>query len=152
MVHALSSPCMAHAFYPFLKILALFFVNPQHLAFICVFLIYFINKSNRFKQMDGEKFFYMVEFTLPQLIGERFQKLIPYQRAKVNTYFNEGKLASYTLSMENSKLWAIFIATSEREVEEFLHHLPLSRYMKHKINVLTFHHVQPDKVPAFSMN
>jgi hypothetical protein len=28
----------------------------------------------------------------------------------------------------------------------------LSRYMKHKINVLTFHHVQPDKVPAFSMN
>jgi muconolactone delta-isomerase len=109
-------------------------------------------KIQQIQTMDGEKFQYMVEFTLPQLMGERFQKLIPYQRAKVNTYFNEGKLLSYALSMEKGKLWAIFLATSEREVEDMLHQLPLSRYLKHHINLLTFHHVLPERVPAFSMN
>jgi muconolactone delta-isomerase len=102
--------------------------------------------------MEKETFLYMVDFTLPQLITERFHKLIPYQRAKVNNYFQDGKLLSYALSMEQSKLWAVFIARSEREVEELLHHLPLTRYMKYQICLLTFYNVHHGQVPAFSVN
>jgi muconolactone delta-isomerase len=95
---------------------------------------------------------YMVSFTLPQTIGDDFSQLIPEQRAEVARLFASDKLASYSLSLESGKLWAIVNAESEHEVREVIGGLPLSRYMKARIFPLTFHNSAARVVPSFSLN
>lgn len=95
---------------------------------------------------------FMVDFTLPDLLSEEFMSLVPYQRAQVNRLFDEGKLMSYSLSMEQSKLWAIFTANSEMEVRDMLADLPLTPYMTANIHMLTFYNTQHADMPQFSLN
>jgi muconolactone delta-isomerase len=95
---------------------------------------------------------YMVDFTLPAILTERFTSRIPEQRALVNKYFKEGKLASYCVSLEKSKMWAIFNAETESEVFELLKSMPLIRFLHYNISPLTFHNSAVDVVPDFSMN
>ncbi|MEM9919846.1 MAG: muconolactone Delta-isomerase family protein [Bacteroidota bacterium] len=95
---------------------------------------------------------FMVDFTMPDVLSEDFMNLIPYQRAMVQRYFNEGKLLNYALSLENSKLWAIFSANSEMEVMDLLIDLPLTEYMKVEISMLTFYNTTNPAMPQFSKN
>ncbi len=97
-------------------------------------------------------FQFMVDFTLPEVINEAFMDLIPYQRAVVNKYFKEGKLLNYALSLENSKLWAVFTATSELEVMDLIADLPLTSYMSVEISMLTFYNNMDPALPQFSVN
>lgn len=95
---------------------------------------------------------FMADFTLPDVLSEEFINLIPYQRAKINKLFKEGKLVNYALSLENCKLWAIFKAESEMDVMEMIMDLPLSDFMHVHVNMLTFYNTHSKRVPAFSMN
>ena len=95
---------------------------------------------------------YMVDFTLPKILTEDFLRLIPHQRAKVNKLFRDGRLVNYALSLDNSKMWAVVCANSEIEVVEFLDQLPLTRFMKYKISMLTFYNSVNAEAPVFSMN
>lgn len=95
---------------------------------------------------------YMVDFSLPDVLTEEFLGMIPHQRAKVNRLFREGRLINYALSLENSKLWAIFSANSEMEVLEMVAELPLTKFMKVEVSMLTFYNAQYEEMPAFSMN
>ena len=95
---------------------------------------------------------FMADFTLPDVLSEEFINLIPYQRARIDQFFNEGKLVSYALSLENCKLWAVFKANSEMDVMEMIMELPLSDFMNVQINMLTFYNTHTKKIPAFSMN
>lgn len=95
---------------------------------------------------------YMVDFTLPELLTEEFLGLIPFQRAKVNRLFREGRLINYALSLENSKMWAVFNANSEMEVLEMVAELPLTKFMKLEVSMLTFYNAMSEEMPAFSMN
>ncbi len=95
---------------------------------------------------------YMVDFTLPESLTEEFLELIPFQRAKVNKLFREGKLVNYALSLDHSKIWAIINGSSESEVEDMIAELPLSRFMQAQISVLTFYNAMSSEVPVFSMN
>ena len=56
---------------------------------------------------------FMVDFTLPEVLTEDFMNQIPFQRATVDRFFKEGKLVNYSLSLENSKIWAVFNANSD---------------------------------------
>lgn len=94
----------------------------------------------------------MVDFTLPQILSEDFLKLIPQQRSKVNKLFREGKLANYALSLDHSKMWAVMNADNETEVEELLLELPLTRFMKFEVRMLTFFNSVGAEAPAFSLN
>ena len=67
----------------------------------------------------NSKYQYMVDFSMPEVLTDDFMQLTPYQRDAVNRLFSEGKLTNYALSLENSKLWAVFKASSEMEVMEF---------------------------------
>ena len=102
-------------------------------------------------QMTNE-YQYMVDFTLPEVLTEEFMSLIPYQRARVNQLFTEGKLVNYALSLESSRLWAVFTANSEMDVMEIIAEMPLTKFMKVRINMLTFYNTAQENVPAFSMN
>lgn len=95
---------------------------------------------------------YMVDFTLPEIITDEYKSLIPYQRAMVNQLFEDGKLISYSLSMENQKLWAVFVANSELDVMDILADMPLTPFMKTNISMLTFHNTLEVAPPHFSLN
>ncbi len=97
-------------------------------------------------------FQYMVNFTMPDVLSETFLSLIPQQRNLINRYFQEGKLVNYALSLENSKIWAVFRAENEMEVLEWVADLPLSEYMDIEVNNLTFFNAMQPKVPEFSLN
>lgn len=95
---------------------------------------------------------FMVDFTLPETLNDEFMGLIPFQRAKVNKYFREGKLVNYALSLDNSKLWAVFKANSEMEVLELIAELPLTRFMQVEVSILTSYNAMSENTPAFSLN
>ena len=98
------------------------------------------------------KYQFMVDFTMPEVLTNRFMDLVPYQRAMVNRYLKDGKLANYSLSLDNQKLWAVFNANSEVEVLDMLADLPLTKFMETEISLLTFHNTAKLEVLTFSMN
>lgn len=95
---------------------------------------------------------YMVDFTLPAVLSEEFMGLIPYQRAAINRFFSEGKLLNYSLSLESSKLWAVFQANSEMDVMDMIADLPLTPFMTTEISMLTFYNTMEPNIPDFSLN
>ena len=94
----------------------------------------------------------MVDFTLPSEYSEEFISKIPLQRNAVNRLLSEGKVVNYALSLETSKLWAVFAVESEAELMELISELPLSKYMKVRISELTFFQAANPFTPAFSVN
>jgi muconolactone delta-isomerase len=102
--------------------------------------------------MENEMYQYMVDFTMPTALSERFTNRIPEQRAVVNQYFADGKLVSYCVSLEKAKVWAVFNAETEEDVKSLIIALPLTRFMRFEICPLTFYNVLTAKVPKFSVN
>lgn len=94
----------------------------------------------------------MVDFTLPKVLSEDFLQLIPHQRAKVNKLFRDGKLINYALSLDNKKIWATICANSELDVLQLISQLPLTRFMRYSISLLTFYSSVNSDAPVFSMN
>ena len=89
---------------------------------------------------------YMVDFTMDEPLSEEFFDLVSYQRAAVNKYFQEGKLAHYALCLERSKLWLVIAAESKVEAVEIIENLPLSRFMAYDIHLLNqfdSHSIEP---------
>lgn len=95
---------------------------------------------------------FMVDFTLPSDMSEEFVQKIPAQRNMVNRLISEGKILNYALSLQDSKLWAVFTADSEADLMELVHRLPLTRYMQVNISELTFYNASNPTTPVFSAN
>ena len=95
---------------------------------------------------------FMVEITLPSELTEEFLELIPKQRVLVNQLFNQGKLTSYSLALDRSKLWATIVAESEEEVVYILSLLPMRKYMEATIHQLAFHQNTTHNLARISMN
>lgn len=102
--------------------------------------------------MENEMFQFMVEFTMPPVLNDKFTSTIPAQRAKINQMFSSGKIVSYAVSLENLKVWAVFNAETETEATELARELPLTKYMKFRVNTLTFMNILTARVPSFSVN
>lgn len=94
---------------------------------------------------------FMTEFKLPVVLTEDFVRLIPRQREFVTYLLAEGKIKSYSLSLDRSRLWVVFSAQTEYEVLEIISQFPLADYMTPSIMELAFHNAQ-DTVLQFSMN
>jgi hypothetical protein len=109
-------------------------------------------RDNRKITIMPEKQQYMVDFTLPAEFSPEFTALIPAQRTEVNRLMAADKIASYSLSLDSGKLWAIVNAESELEVLIMINNLPLSRFMESKIALLTFHNTVTKIQTAFSLN
>ncbi len=95
---------------------------------------------------------FMVDFTLPSKLTDKFVDLIADQRAKVNQLFMQGTLVSYSLALETGKLWAIFRAESEAELLDTVMTLPLTPMMKLRYHELTFYNAAHSFTAAFSVN
>ena len=93
---------------------------------------------------------YMVEFDVPNLTTELLE-MIPEQRIQINKLFIEGRLLSYSLSMDRSKVFAIFLAIDDEQLIESIESLPLSVYMGYTSMELMFHNTI-QLIPTMSLN
>jgi len=94
---------------------------------------------------------FMVEMELPKVFDEKLIALVPKQRNTVNKMLAKGKIKSYSLSMDRSMLWAIFVAESEFEVLEMISEFPLAEYVTPYITELMFTNTE-NQVLQFSLN
>lgn len=95
---------------------------------------------------------FMIDVTLPEMLSEEFIALIPKQRAQVNRMFREGRLSSYGLALDRSKIWATILAESEEDVIYLLSTFPLRKFMEVKIHRLAFYENAGASVAHISMN
>ncbi len=93
----------------------------------------------------------MVEFDVPQPITEDFLNMIPEQRASLDDLFASGKLLSYTVAADRSRVWAVMIAESESELLAYIDELPMTPYMDFDYNELMFYNTV-HLLPAMSLN
>ena len=105
----------------------------------------FLEKNNQFMKQ------YMVEFDVPIPLTESFLDLIPAQREALDIYFSEGKLLSYTVASDRSRVWAVFIAESESELLTYIDDLPMTAYMDYDYSELMFYNTV-HLMPAMSLN
>jgi len=94
---------------------------------------------------------YIVEFDIIDPYDPVLYAQIPDQRVAVNQLFTTGKLVMYTLTMDRSKLWAIFVVSAESELLNLIDSLPLSQYMDYQYKELMFHQ-SIRLLPTMSLN
>jgi muconolactone delta-isomerase len=94
----------------------------------------------------------MVEFQLPYELNAEFMAKIPRQRQKINEMMERGRISSYTLAADRSKLWCIIKAEDEIEVLTTIAEFPLIDYMDHTITELMFTNTVAIRLPLFSLN
>lgn len=82
---------------------------------------------------------WMVEFTLPVPINQEFASLIPEQRLTIGKLMGAGKIVSYTLTADRTRLWAVILAPSEEEVRTILGTFPIIGWTRYTIHELFFH-------------
>ncbi|MDX2188770.1 MAG: muconolactone Delta-isomerase family protein [Bacteroidota bacterium] len=95
---------------------------------------------------------FIAYITLPEYFDEDFVSLIPEQRAQVDTLLNEGTFASYSLSLDRSKLWVVMNVKNEREAERIIKSFPIADYISYEIIPLMFHNTATVIVPHMSLN
>jgi hypothetical protein len=94
---------------------------------------------------------YMVEFQIPFPFPIELEEMIPDQRLAVHDLFLEEKLLTYTLAMDRSKLWAIFLAEEESELLTYIDQLPMSMYLHYDYSEIMFHETI-QYIPSMSQN
>lgn len=104
-----------------------------------------MDQSNEFLRQ------YMVEFDIPQPLTEDFLDIIPDQRTVIDRLFTDGKLLSYTVASDRTRVWAVMIAESESELLSYIDRLPMTPYMDYDYNELMFHNTV-HLMPAMSLN
>lgn len=95
---------------------------------------------------------FFVDFRIPQPLTQEFVSLIPAHRARVNELMSQGKILSYSLAMDRSRVWAVVQAASVEDAESIADSLPLSPYMHWDVHELMFHNSVQLALPAMSMN
>lgn len=98
------------------------------------------------------KQYFMVEFELPVPLTPEFLSLVPEHRLMVNKLLTSGKIKSYSLAADYSKIWAIFLGDSEFEVMENIAALPLSDFMIPIVEPLAFHNEAFELAASISLN
>lgn len=95
---------------------------------------------------------YMVEIQLPAFMSEDFKEKIPAQRKKINELMEQGRMMSYALADDYSRLWCVVRGETEFEVMALISEFPLIEYMEPNICKLMFNNVVAMRLPMFSLN
>ncbi len=95
---------------------------------------------------------YMFEIELPGIITDDFASLIPFQRARVNILMFEGKISSYSLSMDRSRLWVVVNAATPDDANSIIASFPIFHLVRFTMQELMFHNNVRLLDPQFSLN
>lgn len=95
---------------------------------------------------------YLFQIELPPLT-EDITSTIPEHRKYINKLFAEGRILSYSLSINRDHIWCVINAEDEKEAMELVAEFPLR---KHFLDVLChhllFHNSLPVAMPGISLN
>lgn len=94
---------------------------------------------------------YMVEFDVPYPLTDDILDLIPDQKEAIDELFTSGKMLSYTLALDRTRVWAIFLAEQESELISYIDYLPMTSYMDFDYKEIMFHNTA-HLMPAMSLN
>ena len=95
---------------------------------------------------------YLFELELPELTDEIIG-VIPRHREYINKLFTEGRILSYSVSMQRSMIWCVVNAEDEKEAMELIVAFPLFKYFTDVAShPLLFHNTLPATLPAISLN
>jgi len=95
---------------------------------------------------------FMIDVNLHDVNADEFLQLIPSQRTIVNDMMFEGKISSYCVSVDRSKLWITMIAKDEEEVIDQLAKFPLIGFMDCEIAPLLFYNSAYQTFSHISLN
>ena len=95
---------------------------------------------------------YMIDIDLPRPLTEEFAELIPSQRAHVNALMADGKISSYSLSMDRSRLWVIVNSESPESARAVIASFPIIAFIRFRMHELAFHNSVRFLRPQFSLN
>lgn len=100
--------------------------------------------------MSKKSFF--IEIKLLHSFSKEFFELIPEQRKVVNRLMDEGKIISYSLALDRSRLWLVCDGKDEEAILDMLACFPLIHFMKPEIHELAFHDNVHSGFPHLSLN
>ncbi len=95
---------------------------------------------------------YLIDCDLPTNLTAEFISLIPKHREQVDGQFATGKITSYTLSQDHSKLWLTCKAVSEAEVMDLLSSFALTRFMRCTVHELMLYEKANENLPQVALN
>ena len=95
---------------------------------------------------------WMVEMSLPVPINQEFASLIPDQRMTIGKLMGAGKILSYTLTADRTRLWTVVLAPTEEEVVKILGSFPIISWTRYTIHELFFHEYALGGALRMSMN
>lgn len=102
-------------------------------------------------QSEDPKGQYIVEFDIPQPLPDYLVDMIPEQRAAMDELFSEARLLSYAVTVDRTKVFAVFLAYDMDDLMESINSLPMTTYMEYHIRELMFHNTV-HMVPSMSLN
>jgi len=73
--------------------------------------------------------FFMVEVYLPEPLSDDFFSLIPKHRAVINDLIERGIVSSYTVDEGRKKVWILFTASNQAEVQAHLKKSPIYKFV-----------------------
>lgn len=103
------------------------------------------------EQSEALKGQYLVEFDIPQPLPDYLVDMIPQQREAMDELFADARLLSYAVTLDRTKVFAVFLAYDMDELIESINRLPMTIYMEYHIRELMFHNTV-HMVPSMSLN
>lgn len=95
---------------------------------------------------------YIVESLLPTPLTEEFINLIPLHRMKVNELMAAGKVSTYLLALDRSKLWITIHVDKSDNLWDILNSLPLAPYLEFEVTELAFQLIASQSIYQLSLN
>ena len=86
-------------------------------------------------------------------LTEELVATIPFHRAYVDRMFAEGRILSYSVSLNRDMIWCVVNAEDEQEAMEKVVAFPLHRFFMDVTCVpLLFHNTVPSSLPGIVLN
>lgn len=95
---------------------------------------------------------YLFHFELPEFT-DLLSAVIPVHREHINKLFSEGRIVSYSVSINRNMIWCVVNAEDEQEAMEMVLAFPLYQYFTDvTCHPLLFHNTLPATLPGISLN
>ena len=95
---------------------------------------------------------YLIEIELPVATDE-IEKVIPDHRKHIHQLFGNGKLLSYSVSVNKDHIWCVLNAENEKEAMDIVAEFPLRKFF---VDVfcypLLYHNIVPTAAQGISLN
>lgn len=95
---------------------------------------------------------FMVEIFLPEVFDGNFMRMIPAHRAYINELIAKGTILSYSISLDRSKGWIIFLSEQADEVLDTVQQFPIHQFITIEINELFIHDGEAYRFPKLNFN